>query len=154
MNSNALASNRPDWKRAACLALFLALPCLLGASGVDDVSSSETPAQVNDEREEIFVIRDNPFTFPAGVYPKDKVPEEPLQTLFLEAVIQSDGKRQAVINGFNFFEGDMVFGRQLIEIMDTQVSLQDGTARKILTLQTPVIDPMRFSLQVRKQRSP
>ena len=44
-------------------------------------------------------MRVNPFELPRGIYSKDNIPEETLQTLKLEAIFTIKGQKIANISG-------------------------------------------------------
>ncbi len=72
--------------------------------------------------------RENPFSLPAGVEFKGRTLPSP-GDLKLQAVLEGKTRRIATINNQNFFVGDWVEGREILEIRPDRVILAEGTQR-------------------------
>ncbi len=70
--------------------------------------------------------RTNPFDLPAGVqYKGRQLPS--VNGLNLQAVVEGKSRRIATINNRNYQVGDLVKGRELVEIEQNHVILAEGT---------------------------
>ncbi len=70
--------------------------------------------------------RINPFSLPQGVeFKGDELPK--VTDLALQAVVEGTSRRVATINNRNYLVGDVVRGREIVEISPNHVILADGT---------------------------
>jgi len=127
--------------RSKFLILF-SLSLAIGASPLPSGAQSPESGPSNE-------IEKHPFMLPAGVYLKGLEPKEEVEELYLEAIVTFKGKKQAVINGNNYSEGDLVLGRKLVGIYYNRVSLVENGKIKDITIKSLRPDSQRFSLTVK-----
>lgn len=69
--------------------------------------------------------RTNPFELPSGIqYKGRQLPS--VNDLDLQAVVEGESQRIATINNRNYLVGDLVKGREIVEIAQNHVVLADG----------------------------
>ncbi|MBI3076032.1 MAG: hypothetical protein HYY85_03435 [Deltaproteobacteria bacterium] len=84
----------------------------------------------------------NPFFYPgeeAAAAQPAKAPAQPteaLSTLVLTGIIQTPGRRLAIINGKAMAEGDQIGAEKILEVRPTEVVLGRGAERRSLPLGT------------------
>lgn len=70
--------------------------------------------------------RSNPFELPSGVtYKGRQLPS--VSDLDLQAVVEGKSRRVATINNRNYLVGDLVKGREIIQIAPNHVVLAEGS---------------------------
>lgn len=129
---------KPDVWQIILRAVLVVLFCLVSAIGW----ASLLPAQETSQKR-------NPFTMPNGVYPMEKIPTPPAEQLFLEALLTTDGKRIAVINGFNFRKGELAFGQRIVDILQDQVVVEKDGERRTLVLSSRTLPNPSLSFRTR-----
>ena len=88
----------------------------------------------------------NPFLLPEGVFSTSNLPPADPVPLTLQAIITSGTKKIATINNQNFSQGDIVYGKKIMEILRDRVVVDDGGVRVHLVLKQPF-----FSVKVKNQ---
>ncbi|MEE9258360.1 MAG: hypothetical protein V3U37_02355 [Nitrospinaceae bacterium] len=102
---------------------------------------SASPLQAQAELPE---KRMNPFLLPQGVFSTSNLPPADPVPLILQAIITSGTKKIATINNQNFSQGDIIFGKKIVEILSDRVILDDRGIRVPLVLKQPFF-PVKVS---------